>query len=531
MTGSLWGVDDGRPYVLSTDDEMYYLHPKLPKAPWFGDGADVEFKIDHNGNVVSLTVSPREGTIKRLAFGKKANWTADFDGKSINTPGELEDADENTKKVLAVLNSRGDEVVWAVVPAKGVKLPEWTVRVEGVPPASLRGLSSEQFSQFSTAYQEMQTCEKMTFNCPGCEGDMPLSCLDEGCTKCGWTLPDKVGEVEPFRPVYDEDGHSITFQEYTWVCPVCQAVVAVYDEGEKKRCPNGHKVPEPFYFSSELDEEEYQLRYTAKSTLNTKVDASKMTQLLASATGHISTREVIDLGDQGFDTAKASYNSGGCPHCKTGKACGSSVPGNNVKSFSQFYYLDDQSSRRTQNRLRELKLVLDGLPKCTCADDRKLKAIPRAPFNVFRTFGGEIDPEERHWNGSKQQARTLRTKHLKDAKKEPLYFDVILKKDNDKNMQCHTTPRSAGGCFLSGGNVIPIREFCPTCQCLDELFTLWQGENAENWDEQEYVARFVATREELQDRSADRYLKAREEKEEKIKTWVADIKKSLPKTQ
>jgi len=231
-----------------------------------------------------------------------------------------------------------------------------------------------------------------------------------------------------------------------------------------------------------------------------------------------------------MDSAR-QYSRGGCPHCATGKACASSVPGTQVKSFSQFYHLDNPSSRRTQNRLRELKLVLDGLPQCTCADDRKLKAIPRAPFNVFRTFSGDIDPGERHWNNSKEQSRKNRLEHLKSAQKEPRYFDVILKTDSDQNMQCHTTPRSAGGCFLSGGNVIPIREFCPTCQCLDELFTVWQGENAENWDEPEYVARFVADEAELEGRSADRYMKARQEKEAKIKSWVADIKKTLPTQQ
>jgi hypothetical protein len=56
-------------------------------------------------------------------------------------------------------------------------------------------------------------------------------------------------------------------------------------------------------------------------------------------------------------------------------------------------------------------------------------------------------------------------------------FELIPGMADNPSMKCHIVPRSAAGCFTNSKNVIYVQHLCPTCQCLDKLFTLWQGDN------------------------------------------------------
>src|SRR5215472_11603212 len=106
MTGSIGGVEDGTPYVDGPNGKTYYLHPNLETAlPWILDGAAVEFEVDRDDSVVSMTVSAKTGTVKKVTAGKKAFWTADFDGVSITT-WEESDAEEKQQVTERFSTSR-----------------------------------------------------------------------------------------------------------------------------------------------------------------------------------------------------------------------------------------------------------------------------------------------------------------------------------------------------------------------------------------------------------------------------------------
>lgn len=537
------GILDNNLNVVDEDGAEYELHLELRKSlkklPWLVEGAQVIFEIDHDDAVLSLEAVRLATKITNLQTGKKAGfWNIKVlhpNGKTIpiSTKGELDDAEQDSD-VLVGLDPESKRVVWALVLVGKQELPALSVKAVGLPPSTVRLLSNENFSKFEKVFQSETTCKLLKFECPLCDEKFEIGMLDKGCPECEWKCPGTVEHVEPFKPVFHDDTNLVKFLRHTWMCPTCERVVPTFDEDlDRQVCSACKVIPAPFYFGSEFVVEDYQVKYTRKPTLDTWVSPAKMVELMKGSQGHLSVLEIISLGDEGFDEAKKPYDGGGCPHCDGDKGCNSNAAGRKVKKFSEWYCLDKPESKRTQNRARELKLVLDGLPKCSCGPDRNLKAIPQSPCNVFRDLDGDIDPGERHWNNSKDKARNNRVQVVTDCGKGgALFFDPLLKQGADQNMQCHTTPRSAGGCFLSGGNVIPIREFCPTCQCLDELFTLWQGENACGWGEEEYVARFVSSQEELEERQTSgttRYLQVREEKELKIKGWVESIKKSLPK--
>jgi hypothetical protein len=274
------------------------------------------------------------------------------------------------------------------------------------------------------------------------------------------------GHVNPYYIPNKSGGLTITM----WCRnPLCQA-----------------EKPNPFYYKEETDDETFQVNFVKVGGF---LQASESEDLLkklraASADGkHTTVKAVLDQATSNVEEAKKARTSGQCTHCNNNGAKGCNHISLKVPlTFEQWYFLKEEKgelTERSKARYGELDYILSNLPACTCVG-QPLKAIPRYPCNVFFWVTEEIDLNHHYWNENRSLAAQNRKDYTKTQlgiEEITLFEPVIKQTEKEKNMLCHVTPRSAGGCFRSGGNVIPLREMCYTCQCLDSLFTDWQGEN------------------------------------------------------
>lgn len=343
---------------------------------------------------------------------------------------------------------------------------------------------------------EVVTCRnKVMWDCPWCHRTQHFKAGEiAACSSCHRPFP----SPDKFRRSWrrGNDDAVLVSTPQRWECPLetCKLRQPWYVNPGKAaprkciKCSTLRPSSNSVAFRSHVDhgttqEPDFCFCYTATGIqIVTLLDQKK----LAGKEGHHAVQEILDQGNQRYVEAKANYQNAGCPHCQPGFANGKGCHHNSLLSvqklsFGQWYGLVDGDNRYVP-RGGQLKRLLDGIPKCCCADlHGGIGAVPKFPFNVFCTPTEAIDEGNKFWDGKATAAVTEnRPKYLKA-------FPVITR--SNENMRCHITPRSAAGCFVNVNNVIWIQHLCGTCQCLDHLFTLWQGENS-SYDADNYAKRW-----------------------------------------
>jgi len=365
------------------------------------------------------------------------------------------------------------------------------------PPPSVQELLLEYLTSEDIGdVAETVTCrDKVMWTCPWCSRTQHFNAGNiAACSRCDRPFP----SPDEFRRSWQrgDDNATLVFTPQRWECPkeTCKCRQPWYLEPGKAappkcgKCDTLRPPSNSVAFEKRVDygtkqAPDFCFCYTATGIrIVTLLDQKQ----LAGKEGHHAVQEVLDQGNQRYVEAKASYQNAGCPHCEVAFANGKGCHHNSLLplqklSFGQWYGLVDGDNRYVP-RAAQLKRLLDGIPKCGCDDlHGGIGAVPKFPFNVFCIPTEAIDEGNKFWDGKATAAVTeKRPKYLKA-------FPVIT--GSNENMRCHITPRSAAGCFVNVKNVIWIQHLCGTCQCLDYLFTLWQGENA-SYDADNYAKRW-----------------------------------------
>jgi hypothetical protein len=422
----------------------------------------------------SQAKQPKNPQVKQPAgpeFKTKTLTNGDFDGSSVECLGVTFEVGD---QVEFAIDSKG---VVTHLGKQGAVLPV-TEQGPAIPPVFRRLYSNEGFSSTSAVASKVARCALQDeWRCPSCKKKNLIT--SETCSGCSWTV---ILDEEVFKPHWGAEEYNgirlLDLRQKQWKCPKCtmdQPWFDITSLKEKSRdcvkCKEPRPNPGNLAFNTVIDHDSFIWCFEPSGVVLTRIaDYVAST----SSTEHHSPEQLIAQGDKDFDQSLKHYTqkSHGCPHCEliggTQLGCHDrSLQRDKRVSFSQWYGLSEGNSKRAV-RMKELKTLLDGLPLCDCQKQHgAIGAVPKAPYNVFTFVTHDIDPGKKYWNN--KAAPILVTNRPK--------LDCYQTISADEQMKCHIVPRSAGGCFLNSKNVIFIQHLCPTCQCLDKLFTLWQGDN------------------------------------------------------
>lgn len=465
-----------------------------------------EYQLFLNDDTLRTTIQKPSSQAKGGAKGGSKSSSSISAGEPSVTTGAAQVDDDACLKIgkhhtfavgasVSFRADRDDIVTWIAPAHFNPPTPSYTEVLE-------QYLRQDDFSKI---HERVHCPEHVQWKCPHCNRTQPFQAgANQRCSRCQQPYP----TAPEFVPEWttSDDSAVLTFIPLKWECgnAKCKSRHLWFAASSKpatNKCPCGWERPpvESVAYKRWMDHGDDRARaycecYTPTGVkIQSKVDLQK---LIASG-NHMSVMDIIAQGDQDFVNSSAKYINKSCPHCleliMVEKGCRhASLTQIKRVSFSEWYGLT-QGDPRFPPRSSQLKLLLDNIPPCCCSDSHKgIGAVPKAPFNVFCMPESPIDQDNKYWNGP---AVGLVTENR--PLDIGLGFDVIT--NADKSMRCHIVPRSAGGCFVNVKNVIFIQHLCATCQCLDALFTLWQGENAEY--------------------NADKYYKA----------WVEDPKKAKEK--
>ncbi|WP_164021770.1 hypothetical protein [Pyxidicoccus trucidator] len=396
-----------------------------------------------------------------------------------------------------------------------------------IPEVLRQYITTDEYSEFEKL-DSVETCRlnDVVWKCPVCDRLNLFTPKREPCANPHCDKPFPEGDAFKHSWVLDGNTRVLTFLSKCWECPKC-LIRNLWSEGGGTKCGNiSCSFTRPSKGSVEwqchINHAEYLWTYEETGLTVTSLGECLKSEKSAE---HHSVEEIIEQGDCGFEKALDLYKDKSCPHCAllgSGEPKGcqhSSVSQLACMRFSEWYGLTEGDYRH-ETRYRQLASLLSGIPRCMCKDsyDDMIGAVPKPPHNVFRKLIGNIDPNHSYWNKVSDIVTEKRPK-LK-------VFEVIT--NVNPSMKCHIVPRSAGGCFINIRNVIWIQHLCPVCQCLDALFTEWQGEN-ETYDKDQYQKRFVLSEEQLKNLVGKKiisdYMKSRTEIAEKIESLCAKFRK------
>jgi hypothetical protein len=526
VKGTITKIDEYSVTVKGEDDEEYLAFPGDLRTTRKAKITQKKSKAKTNPSTEKLEVITVEASIEEVE-------PPSLSKRELKELQRQKQQQNKTKQYIFLVGETwlnvGDEVSFL---CSGDDTITWLTKGDvEPPPPSIDELLAEyldtgELGEFDELEPKITCPKNIHWHCPWCDLTQHFEPGSKApCERCSCEFPDG-GEFKR-RWVMEEtfEVHAqLTFQPLKWECPHCQWRQVWYAAPGKPapaRC-NQCNEPRPkshgIAYRETLDHEDYCYCYepTGVSVITT-VDLER----LVSEGEHLSVKDILDQGDRDFAVSELEYKDKACPFCtpkgSSRKGCqhGSLINATPLR-FSAWYGLVE-SDVRYAPRVAQLHRLLAGIPPCICVNlHGGIGAIPKAPYNVFRDLEEDIDPNDTYWENTCSGIVTEKRPKLSTG------YEVIT--GANEGMKCHIVPRSAGGCYLNVLNVIWIQHLCPTCQCLDALFTCWQGENA-NIDDDAYAIRWTCSEEQLEElkkspKQIEEILNSRKERDEKIDSMI-----------